>query len=137
VVLDFFGELNWLAVLVAAAAWFAFSAIWYSLPPLSSAWQKAARVQPSQGPPLVMLLIPTFIGYLVTTIGIALLARALGASTFSDGVGLGVVIGLAFGVVTPLVSQLYEQKGATYWLINGVNALIAYLIVAVIVTVWD
>jgi len=28
-VLDFFGDLNWLAILVAAVAWFAFSAICY------------------------------------------------------------------------------------------------------------
>jgi hypothetical protein len=32
---------------------------------------------------------------------------------------------------------LYERKGGTYWTINGVNAIIAYSIVSVIVTLWD
>jgi hypothetical protein len=32
---------------------------------------------------------------------------------------------------------MYEQKGNWYWLINGVNAVIAYSIVSVIVTIWD
>jgi len=135
-VLDFFGDLNWLAILVAAVAWFAFSAIWYSVPPLSNAWMKAAKVTPGDGPPLVTLLVPTFIGYLVTTIVIALLARAVGATDLADGLVLGIVLGVGFGVVGALVVQIYEQKGGSYWLINGINAIIAYSIVAVIVTVW-
>jgi hypothetical protein len=135
-ILDYFGDLNWLAIVVAAVAWFAFSAIWYSVPPLSSAWQKAAKVDATGGPSLVMLLIPTFVGYLVTTVVIALIARAIGATEVVDGITLGIVLGVGFGVVGALVNQLYERKGATYWLINGVNAVIAYMIVAVIVTVW-
>lgn len=136
-ILDFFGDLNWLAILVASIAWFAFSAIWYSLPPLSNAWQRAAKVTPTEGPPLVSLLVPTFLGYIVTTVVIALLSRAIGAADFRDGIALGVVLGVGFGVVGALVTQLYEQKGGTYWLINGINSVIAYSIVAVIVTVWD
>jgi uncharacterized membrane protein YeaQ/YmgE (transglycosylase-associated protein family) len=122
--------------LVATVAWFAFSAIWYSFPPLSNAWQRAAKVTAGEGPPLVALLIPTFIGYFVTTIVIALLARAIGATDLADGLVLGIVLGVGFGVIGALVSQIYEQKGSSYWLINGINAVIAYSIVAVIVTVW-
>ena len=135
-ILDHLGDLNWLAVIVAAVAWFAFSAIWYSVPPLSSAWMRAAKVTPGDGTALVTLLIPTFIGYLVTTIVIALLAKAIGASEWMDGLSLGVVLGVGFGVIGALVVQIYEQKGGSYWLINGLNAIIAYSIVAIIVTVW-
>jgi hypothetical protein len=136
VILDYLGDLNWLAVIVATVAWFAFSAIWYSVPPLSKAWMREAKVTPGDGPPLVTLLIPTFIGYFVTTIVIALLAKAIGASELMDGLTLGVVLGVGFGVIGALVVQIYEQKGGSYWLINGINAIIAYSIVAIIVTVW-
>jgi hypothetical protein len=136
-ILDYFGDLNWLAILVAAVAWFALSAAWYSVPPLSNAWMRAAKVTPTEGPPLVSLLFPTFVGYFVTSIVIAMLAKAIGAATFADGLALGIVLGIGFGVVGALVTQLYEQKGGTYWLINGVNAIIAYSIVSVIVTLWD
>lgn len=135
-VLDAFSDLNWLAVIVATVAWFAFSAIWYSVPPLSKAWMRAAKVTPGDGPPLVNLLIPTFIGYFVTTIVVALLARGVGATTLTDGLVLGIVLGVGFGVIGALVVQIYEQKGGSYWLINGINAIIAFSIVAVIVTVW-
>jgi hypothetical protein len=136
-ILDFFGDLNWLAVLVATVAWFAFSAIWYSVPPISQAWQRAAKVTPTEGPPLLTLLIPNFIGYFVTAIVIAMLARAIGATDVVDGIALGVTLGVGFGVVGALVSQLYELKGGSYWLINGANAVIGFSIVAVIVTLWD
>lgn len=136
-IFDYFGDLNWLAVLLASLAWFAFSAIWYSIPALSNAWQRAAKVTPGDGPPLVMVLVPTFIGYFVTSIVIALVAASLDGAEFVDGLALGVAFGIGFGVVGAVVSQMYEQKGASYWLINGLNAVIAYSIVAVIVTVWD
>ncbi len=136
-IFDYFAGLNWLAILVAALAWFAFSAVWYSIPPLSNAWQQAAKVTPGQGPPLAMILIPTFIGYFVTSIAIALLATAIPGDEVVDGVALGIVLGVGFGVVGAIVNQMYEQKGRSYWLINGVNALIAYTLVSVIVTIWD
>jgi hypothetical protein len=137
-ILDFFGDLNWLAIVVATVAWFAFSAIWYSVPPLSNAWQRASKVDMTgEGAPLAVLFIPTFIGYFVSTIVIALIVRAIGATEVADGVTLGIVLGVGFGAVGALINQIYEQKGATYWLINGVNAVIAYMIVAVILAVWD
>lgn len=136
-ILDLFGDLNWLAVVVATLAWFAFSAIWYSIPPLSKAWAGAARVDVTgDGPPLALLFIPTLIGYFVTTVVIGLLVVGIGADTVGDGIGLGVALGVGFGMVGALVSQVYESKGGSYWLINGVNAVIAYVIVAVILTVW-
>jgi Protein of unknown function (DUF1761) len=137
-ILDLFGELNWLAVLVAAVAWFAFSAIWYSIPPLSKAWANAAKVDTTgDGPPLALLFIPTLIGYFVTSIVIGLLVAGTGTDTLSDGIVLGVVLGVGFGMVGALVNQVYEGKGSSYFLINGLNAVIAYAIVAGILAVWQ
>jgi hypothetical protein len=134
---DFFSDLNWPAVLVAALAWFGFSAVWYSIPTLSQAWARSAGVDTtSEGPPLLTLLLPTFIGYAATTVVIALLVKAVGAEELTEAVVLGVSLGLGFGVVGALVTQLYERKGSFYWLINGINAVIAYTIVTVILTLW-
>lgn len=136
-ILDLFGDLNWLAIVVATIAWFAFSAIWYSVPPLSKAWASAARVDTSgDGPPLALLFIPTLIGYFVTTVVIGLIASGIGADSLTDGLVLGVVLGIGFGMVGALVNQVYEGKGNSYFLINGINAIIAYAIVGAIVTVW-
>lgn len=136
-ILDLFGELNWLAVVVATLAWFAFSALWYSIPPLSQAWATAARVDTTgDGPPLALLFIPTLIGYFVTSIVIGLIVAGIGAEALADGIVLGIVLGIGFGMVGALVNQVYEGKGGSYFLINGVNAVVAYAIVASILTVW-
>ncbi len=135
-ILEYFGDLNWAAVIVASIAWFAFSAVWYSVPPLSQAWQQAAKAEMGTGTPMVMLFVPTFIGYVVTTVVIALLVKAIGVSGAADGIALGVVLGLGFGTVGALVTQLYESKGSTYWLINGVNSIIAFVIVGAILGAW-
>ncbi len=136
-ILELFGALNWVAVVVATLVWFGFSAIWYSIPPLSQAWAKAAGVDTTgDGPPLALLFIPTLIGYFVTTIVIGLLVAATGAMSVGDGIALGVVLGIGFGMVGSLVNQVYERKGGSYFLINGVNAIIAFAIVASILTVW-
>lgn len=137
-IFDFFADLNWLAIVVATIAWFAFSAIWYSVPPLSAAWQRASKVDMvDEGPPLAVLFVPTLIGYFVTTVVVALIAKGIGATEVMDGVWLGIALGVGFGAVGALVSQVYERKGSNYWLINGINAVIAYVIVAVILTLWD
>jgi hypothetical protein len=54
-----------------------------------------------------------------------------------DGLALGIALGIGFGLVSALIAQLYEQKGSAYWLIKGVNAVIALSLVSVIVSVWD
>ena len=136
-IFDLFGELNWLAVVVATIVWFAFSAVWYSIPPLSKAWATAAGVDTTgDGPPLALLFIPTLIGYFVTTVVIGLIVAGMGVVDLSDGIILGVVLGIGFGMVSALVNQVYEGKGSSYFLINGLNAVIAYAIVAAILTAW-
>ena len=137
IIFEHLSELNWLAVGVATLAWFVFSAIWFSIPPISGPWQRAARVAPQEGPPLPSILISTVILYFITTAVIGLLVIQIGAVDFADGLALGVALGVGFGLVTFLISQLYEQKGGSYWLINGVNAVISWSIVAVILTIWD
>lgn len=135
---DLFSDLNWTAVVVAALAWFGFSSVWYSVPPLSRMWQRESKVDvSSEGPPLVSILLPTFIGYLITTVVIALIVEAVGSTTMGDAVALGITLGIGFGVISSLITQLYERKGGSYWLINGANAVIAFTIVTAVLTMWS
>lgn len=137
--IDLLGDLNWLAVVVATLAWYVFSAVWYSVPPISKAWIQATRVTPqgtgNMPPPSTM--IGTLVAYFVTTIVIALLVAALGITEVGNAIELGVLLGVAFGLVLAFITQLYEQKGSTYWLINGVGAVISFSIVSVVLALWE
>lgn len=137
---DFFSDVNWAAIAVATLAWFGFSAVWYSVPPLSGAWARAAKVDvdvdDESAPGLTTLLIPTVFGYFLATVVIALIVKAMGADSLEDGLALGLMLGVAFGIISSAITQMYESKGRFYWLINGLNAVIAFTIVSVILAVW-
>jgi hypothetical protein len=75
--------------------------------------------------------------YLVITVVIALLVQATGTQDVMDGIMLGVALGIAFGLAQALISQMYEQKGSSYWVINGINAIVAWSIVCAILVVMD
>jgi hypothetical protein len=138
-IFDFFEGLNWLAIVVATVAWFAFNAVYYSVQPISGAWQRAARITPQGGatrPPTSTLVI-TYVSYLFTVVVIALLVAGLGADDVGDGLALGVSLGIGFGTVLALSTQLYEEKGSSYWLINGVAAIVGFSIVSIILALWD
>jgi hypothetical protein len=121
---------------VATVAWFVFSAIWYSIPPLSKAWQEAARVDPGEGGNLAPMLVKTFLTYLVTTVVVALLVVGLEVADLASGIVLGALLGLGFGMAGAKVVQMYENRAGGYWLINGLNSMIALSIVAGILAVW-
>jgi hypothetical protein len=134
---EFVDSLNWLAILVASVAWFIFNAIYYSVPPISKAWQAAAKVPPQEGPPLPAIMIASFIIYLVTSTFIGLLVAATGAADLADGALLGASLGLAFGAAGALITQMYEQRGGSYWLINGISSIVTFAIVGGILAAWD
>jgi len=136
-IFDGIGDLNWLAVVVASLAWFVYSAIYYSVPPISKAWARAAKIPEQQGAPLVPIMVATFVLYLIISTVIGLLVAHTGAHDIADGIALGVALGVAFGAASSLIEQMYEQKGSSYWLINGINSIVSYSIVASILAVWD
>jgi hypothetical protein len=136
-IFDALADLNWLGVAVATLAWFVWSAIYYSLPPISGPWRRAAGVTQEGDASLPVLFVATAVLYFITAVVIALLVQATGAQDAADGIMLGVALGIAFGAASALIEQMYEQKGSSYWLINGINAVVAWSIVASILAVWD
>jgi hypothetical protein len=137
-ILDLLDNINWLAVLVAALAWFVSSAIYFARPVMGNAWARAAGVQVSQGQrPAPINLILTIIVFFLAALGLALVARAVGAATFLDGLVLGVVASLAFSFSSTVAAAQFEERNAAYQFIHGLNSLIGYSIMAVIVTLWD
>jgi hypothetical protein len=135
---EFLSDLNWLAVVVATLAWFAYGAIYYAPPVMGNRWQKATKVTLGENyrPPPSLFII-TLLAYLGTTVVIGLLVAQTGVHDIGDGLGLGSALGVGFGLLPALVVQLYEQKGSSYWLISGMFALISWMGVTALLAVWD
>lgn len=130
-----FGQINYLAVLVAAVAYFLLGAVWYSPLLFSKPWQRALAVEPPERPP-VSLFAVTFVAYFVTALAMAFLAGATGAATVGAGALLGLITGTGFALTILLVGGVYEQRPPILFIINGFYNLLAYMMVGVIVAIW-
>jgi Protein of unknown function (DUF1761) len=136
VTFDVLGDINYLAVIVAAVAYFAWSAIYYAPPLTGKAWQKASGLTQEQMRPTPAIFVGSFIAYFLMALTLAAIARSTGASDFGDGVVLGLFVGVGIVAAATYNGSLYEQRMNLAW-INIGNAVIGFIIMAVIVTVWD
>ena len=136
--LDLLGELNWLAVLVATVAWYLFSAIYYAGPVLGKTWQSANNLTLPEGyrpPPSIFII--TFVAYLGAAIAIALLVKGLGITQVGDAIELGLVLSIGLAVMGLVIDSTYAQKSWSLVWINGLNVVIAWSGMAVILALWD
>jgi Na+/H+ antiporter NhaA len=136
---DWLNEVNWLAIVVGAVAWWILGAIWYAPPLFGNAWMRAAGIEISQEqrPSVATYLVP-LLAYFVATIAAAILARATGSTTFGDGIVLGLVLGVGFGLTLYWVESTFGQRPrpATWFAITATYQFLGILIATVIVTVW-
>lgn len=136
-----FGDLNWLAVVVAAVAYFLLGGIWYAPPVMGNAWMKASGVDMTEGedgPGPVIFMAP-LLGYLVAATATAMLAKATGSDTLSEGLVLGLIVGVGYAVVMVGVVAVFEANkpsSSTWAVITATYNLLGLLITAVIVSVW-
>lgn len=133
---DHLQDVNYLAVLVAAIAWFIFGAIWYIA--FAKQWQRALGVEVPQGErPSPVPFVISLLAYIVTGIATAALAIATGTDTAAEGAVLGLLIGVGFLLPGVAVVAAYERKPepGMYFVINGVYNVLAAIVVAVIIAV--
>jgi hypothetical protein len=89
---DLLGDLDWLAVIVAAIAYFAIGAAWYAPPVFGKAWMAAGGMEtPAEGqrPGPAIFAVP-FFGSVLSAIALGMIALASATDTVGEGVVLGV-----------------------------------------------
>jgi hypothetical protein len=130
------GGVNWLAVVVAALAWFALGAGWYMAPPIARAWQRAGAIEvPEDGKPNPMVFVLTLAAYLVAAAVTAMLAVAIGTSGVGAGAALGATVGVGYALTAAAITAIYDTKPEpfTWFWINGVFNLIGLTVVGAII----
>ena len=129
--------LNWLAIIVAAIAFFGLAAIWYQPKVMGTKWMEGAGIDPSSSDgPKPIFFVATFVAYLVMATVLAMIARAAGAATFGEGLVLGLLTGFAFVALQAMVNAIYEGRGRWIVRANGGIGIIGHTVMAVIVTTW-
>ena len=136
---EIFSQINWLAVLVAAIAYFMLGAIWYSKTLFGSKWAAAVGLNmndPDKSKGMAKMMIGTFVLILITCIGIAMLVNRLDLSLLPSGLKLGAITGICFATTAVAISFIYESRPIALYLIDCGYHLAGHLIAAIIMVLW-
>jgi uncharacterized membrane protein SpoIIM required for sporulation len=130
------GEVSWLAVLAAGAAWFVLGGAWYMAPPIAERWQRSGGIEVSHDDaPNPMVFLLTFLAYLVAAAVTAMLAAAIGVTTIGDGAFLGFAVGVGYALTGAAVATVYDRKPEPFtwfWINAGCNVVGLTVVGAVI-----
>jgi hypothetical protein len=131
-----FGGINYIAVVVAAVAAFAFGAAYYGA--LSKAWMKAARVRPEQASMSAGLFINSFVCLLIMAWVLAGIVGHLGVgqATLWNGIVSGAFVWLGFIATTLAVNHRYQFYGWDLTLIDAGHWLGVAVIMGAIIGWW-
>jgi len=137
---DFLSQVNWLALLVAAVAYFILGALWYSKALFGTRWAglvKLDTTNPDLKKGMGGMMISTFVLILVICFGLeTLIVKINFARELTYGIKLGLLTGLAFATTAVSISYVYENKPTNLYLINNGYHVIGHVIAATILIMW-
>ena len=138
VLFDYIYELNWFAVVIAAAAGFAVNAVWYSDSLFGKQWKKSIglKKKDESKPGFGLILVISFITTLITSAGIAVLIDVLDVSGALSGLLIGVLVAFAFVVTTCGMHELFERRPFTHFAITSVGNILTLAAIGAILAVW-
>ncbi|HKB45515.1 MAG TPA: DUF1761 domain-containing protein [Chitinophagaceae bacterium] len=133
-----FSEINWLAVLVAAIAFFALGAIWYSFL-FRDPWIRLTGVKMGDSNAktgIAAIMFTSFLMIFICTVGLALFLNKVGPSSWMSGAKVGLIAGICFCAIAISNSYLYEKRPLGLHLINGGYNVAGCIIAGIILAVW-
>lgn len=132
-------NLNWLHILVAAIAYFALGAIWYSFL-FQKQWIRYQNIDMNnpegrKGVGAIMFL--SFIWMFLVTVGLAILINKTGITGGAmSGLKLGLTTGVLFSAAAISITYLYLKKPLGLHIIDGLYHTVGQIIAAIILCAW-
>jgi hypothetical protein len=135
------GDLTWLAVIVAAIAYFILGAAWYAPAVFGNVWARSGGFEIPQGqrPNPVVFLTP-LVGSVLAAVALGMIAEATETDTFGEGVVLGLVTGIGFALGISFVTAQFESTKPNRMVWGAVNAgyhFVGTLIAAIVIAAWQ
>lgn len=134
-----FSQINWLAVLVAAIAYFVLGAIWYSKALFAPKWAALVGLNmndPDKGKGWVKMMTGSLLLIVVTVIGLALLVNRMDLTILPSALRLGGLTGICFATTAVAISFIYESRPIALYFIDCGYHVAGHLAAAVILVMW-
>jgi heme/copper-type cytochrome/quinol oxidase subunit 4 len=136
---SFISELNWLAILVAAVAYFLVGGLWYSKALFGKPWMQLTGVNadnPEARKGAGGIMFMTFLLEFITCIALAILAYRIALYGVLSGTKLGLLTGVAFAAIAIAISYMYQMRKQTLTVIDAGYHIIGNIVAAIIICVW-
>ena len=135
VLFELFGDLNWLAVIVAALAYWILGAIWFSKALFQDQWQAATGVE--MGQPTATQIVGNLVTWFVSALALALIAEGTMADNAWDGIVLGFVASVGFIGMNRITEALYTGwANKALMKINAPYTLLGFIVMGIILSTW-
>jgi hypothetical protein len=134
-----FSNLNWLAVAVAAVAYFMLGAVWYSKALFGSKWAALVGMNmndPDKSKGMGKMMAGTFVLIIITCVGLAMLVNRMDLFVVASAFKLGLITGFCFATTAVSISFIYESRPTTLYFIDCGYHLAGHLIASVILVLW-
>jgi len=119
-------NVNWVAVAVAALAFYIIGMLWYSQAVFGKPWMKAVGLSKKDADKMDMKVTLTLSALLALVVvsGLGVLMCALGLNDWQQGAGLGALVGAIFIAASRGIHMLFEGKSLNLFLIDaGYNVI--------------
>lgn len=125
---------NFWSVLVAAAICFVAGGLWFSPPFFGNTWIKELDANPKQLNPAAgaLLAIPASV---IAALGMGVLVASSHVSSVYGGIGIALIVWLAFAVAIHLPAAYLEQAPKRFLIDTG-HKLLVYMLMGAILGVW-
>jgi len=138
---QFLSTANWLAIIVAAIAYFVLGSVWFSAL-FGKQWMALNNIPeptPEKKEEMKKLMMPmmlkTLVMALVLAFVIGLLGMAIGIHRCVPGIKLGLALS-AIGVVPLVMADMYLMKPFKLWFIDAGYHVLGITLMSIIIAVW-
>lgn len=132
-----FAGLNIVAVFVTALAAMAIGFIWYSPGVFGTKWMKYSGIsKESAGADMNKAMATGFVATLINVTFLSILLQIVGTSSLKEAATLATVLWAATVLPGELHGIAWEKRPVQLLYINASNALVTYVVVAVILQWW-
>jgi Protein of unknown function (DUF1761) len=137
---DAVDDLNWLAVVVAAAVYYVLAGPWFADPLFGPAWRQSIGWDKRPGERLGPgYYVGPLLTCLIAVIAVAMLSEATGSDSFAEGLVLGLVVAVGIACSVLFVTGALDPqrpRPIVWFAITGGYHLIGLVIASLLIAVW-